>query len=104
MAELGPTPCSTSTTGSIRPFRTKARTAARLAAEYNLSQFNRQLDGLEARLESREYLLGAFSLVDVAAASWLLLGTMFGLKLEQHPRVASWCKRCAERPAMKRAQ
>jgi glutathione S-transferase len=42
---------------------------SKAAAEYNLSQFNRQLDVLEARLGSREYLLGAFSLVDVAVGA-----------------------------------
>jgi glutathione S-transferase len=33
-----------------------------------------------------------------------VLGTMLGLKLERHPRVGGWCKRCAERPAFKKAQ
>jgi len=104
MAELGPYMMQYLYHGLDTPVSYKSEDRSKAAAEYNLSQFNRQLDVLEARLGSREYLLGAFSLVDVAAASWLVLGTMFGLKLEQHPRVAGWCKRCAERPAMKRAQ
>ena len=104
MAELGPYMMQYLYHGLDTPVSYKSEDRSKAAAEYNLSQFNRQLDVLEARLGSREYLLGAFSLVDVAAASWLVLGTMFGLKLEQHPRVASWCKRCAERPAKKRAQ
>jgi len=29
---------------------------------------------------------------------------MLGLNVDQHPRVAGWCKRCADRPAMKRAR
>ena len=74
------------------------------AAAYNRAQLDRLLDALEARLDGRDYLMGGFSLVDVAAASWLLLGTELGLMLEGRPRVAAWCKRCAERPAFKRAR
>jgi len=77
---------------------------SKAAAEYCHSQLDRLLAALEARLEGGEYLLGAFTLVDVAAASWLALGTMFGIKLDRYPRVAAWCKRCTERPAFKRAR
>jgi len=77
---------------------------SKAAAAYNRAQLDRLLDTLETRLEGRDYLMGGFSLVDVAAASWLLLGTQLGLPLEGHPRVAAWCKRCAERPAFKRAR
>ena len=44
------------------------------------------------------------TLADLAASSWLAIGTMFGLPLERHPRTAAWCKRCTERPAFKRAR
>jgi glutathione S-transferase len=104
VAELGPYMMQYLYHGLDTPVSYKSEDRSKAAGEYNLSQFNRQLDVLEARLEHREYLLDAFSLVDVAAASWLALGIMFGLKLDRHPRVASWCKRCAERPAIKRAQ
>jgi glutathione S-transferase len=103
-AELGPYMMQYLYHGLDTPVSYKSADRSKAAAEYNLSQFNRQLDVLEARLGSRKYLLGAFSLVDVAAASWLLLGTMLGLKLERHALVAGWCKRCAERPAFKKAQ
>ena len=83
-------------------YKPEDRSAA--AAAYNRAQLDRLLDALEARLEGRDYLMGGFSLVDVAAASWLLLGTKLGLVLEGRPRVAAWCARCAERPAFQRAQ
>ena len=58
---------------SYKPeFRSKA------AAAYSLSQFHRRLDALETRLAGRDYLLGGFSLVDAACASWLGFGSMFG--------------------------
>jgi glutathione S-transferase len=90
--------------GVDSPVSYKAEDRSSAAAEYNRAQLDRLLDTLEARLEAREYLMGDFSLVDIAAASWLLLGTQLGLPIEGRPRVAAWCQRCAERPAFKRAQ
>jgi len=90
--------------GLDTPVSYKAEDRSKAAAAYNRAQLDRLLDALEARLEGPDYLFGDFSLVDVAAASWLLLGTKLGLSLESHPRVATWCKRCAERPAFRRAR
>jgi glutathione S-transferase len=90
--------------GLDTPVSYKPADRSKAAAEYNRSQLERLLDALEARLAGRDYLMGNFSLVDVAAASWLLLGAQLGLKLDRHPRVAAWCKRCGERPAFKRAR
>jgi glutathione S-transferase len=90
--------------GLDSPVSYKPEDRSKAAAAYNRAQLDRLLDTLEARLEGRDYLMGAFSLVDVAAASWLLLGTQLGLPLEGRQRVAAWCKRCAERPAFVRAR
>ena len=103
-AELGPYMMQYLYHGLDTPVSYAPEDRSRAAAEYSLSQFNRNLDALESRLEGRDYLLDAFSLVDVAAASWLIMGTMFGLKLDRHPRLAAWSKRCAERSAFKRAR
>jgi glutathione S-transferase len=90
--------------GLDTPVSYKPEDRSQAAATYNRAQLDRLLDALEARLEGRDYLMGDFSLVDIAAASWLLLGTKLGLPLEGRPRVAAWCERCAERPAFKRAR
>jgi glutathione S-transferase len=90
--------------GLDTPVSYKPEDRSQAAATYNRAQLDRLLDALEQRLEDRDYLMGAFSLVDVAAASWLLLGTQLGLTLDDRPRVAAWCKRCGERPAFKRAR
>lgn len=90
--------------GLDTPFSYSPEDRSPAAAEYSLSQLKRNLDALEARLGDRDYLLGGFSLVDVAAGSVLALGIKFGLGLERHPRTAAWCKRCTERPAFKRAR
>ena len=90
--------------GLDTPFSYKPEDRSKVCAEYNHSQFTRCLNALEARLGGRQYLLRDFSLVDVASASWLALGTMCGLTLEGYPQVAAWTQRCGERPACKRAR
>lgn len=90
--------------GLDTPVSYKPEDRSKAAAEYCLSQLNRMLDALEARLQGREYLLGNFSLADVAAVSLLDVGTRLGLGLERTPRVAAWCGRCRERAAFKRAR
>jgi glutathione S-transferase len=104
MSELGPYMLQYLYHGCETPISYKKADQSKAAADYNLMQFNRQLDTLEARLAKQEYLLGTFTIADIAVASWLGLGAMFGLKLDRHPHVAAWYKRCAERPAFKRAR
>ena len=104
MAELGNYMMQYLYHGLDTPFSYKPEDRSKACAEYNRSQFVRGLDALQARLRNREHLLGAFSLADIPAASWLALGTMLGLRLDSHPRVEDWLKRCAERPAFKRAR
>jgi hypothetical protein len=99
MTEIGNYMMQTLYHGLDSPVSYKAEDRSHAAAAYNRAQLDRLLDALETRLEGRDYLMGDFSLVDVATASWLLLGTQLGLPLEGHPRVAAWCTRCAERPA-----
>lgn len=104
MADFGPYLMQVLYHGTDTPFSYKPQDRSRAAAEYSLAQFNRCLDAIEARLQARDHLLGNFTLVDIAAASWLMIGTAFGIKLDTHPRVAAWFKRCSERPALKRAR
>jgi len=104
MTELGPYMLQYLYHGMDSPVSYKPEDRSKAAAAYNKAQLDRILDALEARLSGRDYLVGTFSLVDVAAASWLMLGTMFGLPLDRWPRTATWCKRCTERPALKRAR
>jgi glutathione S-transferase len=104
MAELGNYMMQYLYHGLDTPFSYKSEDRSKACAEYNQSQFIRGLDALQARLQNGEHLLGSFSLVDIPAASWLTLGTMFGINLGNHPRVADWLKRCGERSASRRAR
>jgi glutathione S-transferase len=105
VSELGPYMMQYLYHGLDTPVSYKPEDRSKAHAQYNLSQLKRCLDALEARFQGREHLLGGgFTLVDLAAASCLGFGTMLGLKLDGHARTAAWCKRCAERPAHKRAR
>jgi glutathione S-transferase len=90
--------------GQATPISFKKEDQSKAAADYALMQLDRQLDTLEARFAHREYLLGEFGIADIAVASWLAFGAMFGYKFERHPRVAAWGERCMARPAFKRAR
>ncbi|HXZ93779.1 MAG TPA: glutathione S-transferase family protein [Burkholderiales bacterium] len=90
--------------GMDTPVSYRPQDRSKAAAEYCLSQLGRQLRALEAQLQGRDYLFGGFSLADVAAGSVLAFGASLGLGLEQYPRAAGWCRRCAERPAFKRSR
>jgi glutathione S-transferase len=90
--------------GLDTPMSYDAADRSKAAAEYSRSQFVACLDALEKRLDGRDHLLGNFSLVDIACSSLLMFGTMFGIKLDAHPRVEAWFKRCSQRPALARAR
>ena len=104
MTELGQNLLQVLYHGLDTPMSYKPADRSQAAAAYNRSQLARCLDALEVRLADREHLLGNFSLVDIACASWLQFGTMFGVSLDAHSRVAAWLKRCSERPALERAR
>jgi glutathione S-transferase len=89
--------------GLDSPVSYKPEDRSKVCAEYNRAQLGRCLSALEARLEAHKYMLGDFSLVDVAVASWLMIGAMLGFGLDAHARVAAWTLRCGERPAFQRA-
>lgn len=104
MTELGPYMMQYAYHGLDAPVSYKPADRSKACAQYNQSQFARCLEALESRLDDREHLLGAFSLADIAPASWLLIGTTLGVELREKRRVAAWIERCAQRPALKRAR
>jgi len=77
---------------------------SKAAAEYYYAQLKQNLDALETRLQNNEYILGDFSLVDVATAMIVLMGSSMGLPLDEFPRIVNWCQRCRERPAFSKAR
>jgi glutathione S-transferase len=89
--------------GVDTPVSYAAADRSKATADYNHSQYLRNLDALEARLSGRGYILGAaFSLVDVLAASVLLSGVSLGGSVEGREKVGGWLGRCRARPAFAR--
>ena len=86
------------------PFSYKAADQSRAAGEYERSQFERGMQVLDARLDRGQYVLGDFTLVDVAIASWLGFGAYLGIGLDAWPHVGAWFSRCQARPALARAR
>lgn len=70
---------------------------ARYAAEYR-----RCLGVLEQRLDGRDYILGDYSIADMAAWPWVLIAKPLGQSLEELPNVSRWRDAVKQRPAVRR--
>ncbi len=69
----------------------------RYAAEYR-----RCLGVLERRLDGRDYILGEYSIADMAAWPWALIAKPLGQSLEELPNVSRWRDAVKQRPAVRR--
>ncbi|MCC5808849.1 MAG: glutathione S-transferase N-terminal domain-containing protein [Ectothiorhodospiraceae bacterium] len=67
------------------------------------NEYNRCLGVLERRLEGRDYILGDYSIADMAAWPWVLIAKPLGDSLEEFPNVRRWRQAIKERPAVQRA-
>ena len=102
-AELRPFMMQYAYHGLDTPVSYAPKDRSHAAAEYNLGEYRRVLDVLDARLGGREFVLGAFSLTDIPAASALLFGKSLGVSLEGRRNVEAWLERCRTRPARLKA-
>jgi len=57
---------------------------------------------LESRLADRDYVVGQYSVVDIANFPWVQRAGRAGLDLGSFPAVARWLDRLAARPAVER--
>ncbi len=67
------------------------------------NEYNRCLGVLERRLEGRDYILGEYSVADMATWPWVLIAKPLGDSLEEFPNVRRWRQAIKERPAVQRA-
>ena len=65
-------------------------------------EYNRCLGVLERRLEGRDYILGAYSVADMASWPWVLIAKPLGQPLDDFPNVTRWRQAIKERPAVQR--
>jgi GST-like protein len=65
-------------------------------------EYNRCLGVLERRLEGRDYILGDYSVADMASWPWVLIAKPLGQPLDDFPNVARWRQAVKQRPAVQR--
>lgn len=57
---------------------------------------------LEKRLEGRQYLVGGYSIADIANFTWARIWAELDQDIRKFPNVEAWLARIAERPAVAR--
>jgi GST-like protein len=66
------------------------------------NEYNRCLGVLERRLQGRDYILGEYSIADMASFPWVLISKPLGQALDDFPNVARWREAIKQRPAVQR--
>jgi len=66
------------------------------------NEYNRCIGVLERRLDGRDYILGEYSIADMASWPWVLIAKPLGQALDEFPNVARWRAAVRDRPAVKR--
>ena len=64
-------------------------------------EYNRCLGVLERRLEGRDYILGAYSIADMASWPWVLIAKPLGQPLDEFPNLSRWREAVKQRPAVR---
>ena len=64
------------------------------------NEYNRCIGVLERRLEGREFILGDYSIADMASWPWVLIAKHLGQPLDDFPNVARWRATIKARPAV----
>ena len=85
---------------AISSITRRASTLIRIKRYAN--EYNRCLGVLERRLEGREYILGEYSIADMASFPWVLIAKPLGQALDEFPNVARWREAIKQRPAVQR--
>src|SRR6202521_5315616 len=62
------------------------------------NEYNRCLGVLERRLAGREFILGEYSIADMASWPWVLIAKPLGQPLDDFPNVARWRATARDRP------
>ena len=62
-------------------------------------EVRRLVGGLDLRLDGREYLADEYSIADIANWSWVRTHAWSGVAIDEYPRLESWLRRMAVRPA-----
>lgn len=86
--------------GQYSHFRNYAPDQEVYAQRRYANEYNRCLGVLERRLEGREFLLGDYSIVDMACWPWVLIAPKIDQLLDEFPNVTRWRRKIKARPAV----
>lgn len=92
VGNLGPT------AGQYSHFHNYAPDREVYAQRRYLNEYNRCLGVLERRLNDREFLLGEYSIADMACWPWVLIAPKIDQPLEEFPNVSRWRQAIKARP------
>jgi GST-like protein len=96
MANLGPM------LGQAHHFRQYAPEPIQYAIDRYTNETNRLYGVLERKLEGRDYIVGEYSIADIACWPWIVPYQMQGQNLDEFPNIQRWFDTMKERPAVKR--
>ena len=86
--------------GQISHFVNYAPEDQPYARERYANEYNRCLGVLERRLAGREFILGDYSIADMASWPWVLIAKPLGQPLDEFPNLSRWRQTIKERPAV----
>ena len=88
--------------GQAHHFRAYARDKIAYAIERYTKEAGRIYHVLDKRLAERDYLVGGYSIADMAVFPWIRLHRRQGQALEDYPRLKHWFDAISARPAVAR--
>tara|TARA_B100001123_G_scaffold172043_1_gene197786 strand:- start:860 stop:1252 length:393 start_codon:yes stop_codon:yes gene_type:complete len=65
------------------------------------NEYNRCIGVLERRLEGRKFIVGEYSIADIASWPWIMLYKKFLQTLDNFPNVAQWHDTMRSRPQVR---
>lgn len=89
--------------GQAGHFRAHAADAVPYAIDRYTKETARLYQVLDCRLEGRDFIIGDYSIADMAAYPWIVPHEGLGQPLGDFPNLKRWHERIAARPAVKRA-
>jgi GST-like protein len=86
--------------GQLSHFVNYAQGEHPYSRERYANEYRRCLGVLERRLEEREFIVGEYSIVDMACWPWVLIAKPLGQSLAELPNVSRWREAIKQRPAV----
>lgn len=89
--------------GQAGHFRNYAPEQIPYAVDRYTNEASRLYRVLNTRLTGRDYIVGDFSIADIACWPWMIFRSYHGVALEEYPEVERWYRAIEARPAVRRA-